>query len=405
MVSGIIIIIITGIISFAWINRMKSVHSFIDERMLKQMFFFHLLLFMAYYGYISFNPSDSKAYYEKVLTGFRGDSWLSFYGTSTTFIEFIGYPFIRFMGVSFEGIMAIFSFFGFLGFLYFYIFFKENIRFTHHYFGYDLLNLAFFLPNLHFWSSSFGKGSIIFLGLGLFFYGLSRIKARIPALIIGSLIIYHVRPHVMLVVLVSSAMGFMFSSKGVSLMWRLVFLASAAVAFTFIYKDVLSMVGVDEEQFLTQGLDLSHRAEKLSKASSGIDISQYSLPAQVFTFLYRPLFFDAPGILGIIVSFENVFYLLVTFKLIGNLRGLRFLFNSDFLTKSAFLSFLTVSIALAQIAGNLGLAMRQKSQVMILLLFVVLSYLDSEKFKLWKLQMARKKHFERMRDKVSDVHV
>ena len=376
--------------SFALINRLKQVYPIIDDALLKRLYFYHILLSLAYFAYILYNPSDSRNYYRKVSMGFRGDSWSDFYGTSTTFIEWVTYPFVNYMGFSYEGMMALFSFFGFLGFVYFYIFFKENIRFRHDFYGYDLLTLIFFLPNLHFWSTSLGKGSIIFMGLGLFFYGISNVKKRILALAIGGLIIYHVRPHVMLVILVSSAMGFIFSSKGVSIAMRIMFLAGASVAFFFIYKDVLSMVGIDEGEFVTQGLDLSHRAKELTKASSGVDISQYSLPMQVFTFLYRPLFVDAPGFLGIIVSFENVFYVLISLKLVGNLKGLKFLFTSNFLAKTAFLSFITISIALAQISGNLGLAMRQKSQVMILVLFVVMAFLDEEKLKAWKHQQLMK---------------
>lgn len=399
MGGGLIAIIIAGFISFSLISRMKRIYPFLDATLLKNLFYYHILLSLAYFGYILFNPSDSRAYYEKVLTGYRGETWFNFYGTSTTFIEFVGYPFIHFFGFSYEAVMVLFSFFGFLGFLYFYIFFKENIRFNHYFMGYNLLTLIFFLPNLHFWSASFGKGSIIFMGIGLFFFGISNLKKRILAVIIGGLIIYHVRPHVMLIILVSTSIGFIFSSKGISLAWRFLFLAAASVAFFFIYKDVLTLVGIDQEEFLTQGLDLSHRAEELTKATSGVNISQYSLPMQLFTFLYRPLFFDSLGILGLIVSFENVFYLLISLMLIRNLKGIKFLFTGNFLAKSAFLSFITTSMALAQISGNLGLAMRQKSQVMILLLFVILSYLDDEKLKEWKAQKRRKMQLSRMKPK------
>ena len=118
----------------------------------------------------------------------------------------------------------------------------------------------------------------------------------------------------MLIILVSSAIGFMFTTKGVTLPVRILFLAGVAVAFYFIYGDVLSLVGIGEDEFISQGLDLTHRATELTKATSGVDITSYSLPVQVFTFLYRPLFFDAPGLLGLIVSFENVFYLLITLR-------------------------------------------------------------------------------------------
>lgn len=390
MLGGILVIIFSGFISFAIVDRLKKRYPFIDAAYLKRLFFYHLLLFLAYYGYVSVNSSDSTYYYWKVMNDYRGPTWSSFYATSTRFIEFVGYPFIRFLGFSYEAIMALFSLLGYLGFVYFYVFFKENIRFKHTFWKYDLIHLFFLLPNLHFWSSSFGKGSIIFFGLGLFFYGLSKIRTRMLALIIGGVIIYHVRPHIMLVVLVSSAVGFVFSSKGIPVTWRVVFLTGALVAFFFIYQDVLKMVGIDEENPVGQSLDLTHRASELAKATSGVDITSYNLAFQVFTFLYRPLFVDAPGALGFFVSFENVFYLIISLSLLGRLKGWKFLLTGNFLIKSCFLSFLTISIALAQVSGNLGLAIRQKSQVMLLFMFVIIAFLDEQKLLTWRKRKAHK---------------
>lgn len=395
MLGGLLVIIITGVISFSVIDSLKRKFPFIDASLLQKMFFYHLLLFFAYYGYAYFNSSDSQFYYTKVINDFRGDTWADFYGTSTTFIEFVGYPFIRYLNFSYEAIMALFAWFGYLGFVFFYIFFKENIKFKHTFFGYDLITLFFFLPNIHFWSASFGKGSIIFLALGLYFFGISKLKSRWLTTLVAGITIYHIRPHIMLVVLISSAIGFVFSSKGLSLTWRILFLIGAAVAFFYIFQDVLSMVGLDDETLLTEGLDMSHRAKELGKATSGVDISNYNLPMLLFTFLYRPLFIDAPGALGIVVSFENVFYVLMTLQLFKSGQGLTYPVRAGFLAKSAFFSFLTVSIALAQVSGNLGIAIRQKSQVMLLLLFVIISFLDEQKLDQWKLRQARKKKMER----------
>lgn len=355
-----------------------------DTSLLMRMFFFHVLLFFAYYGYTLFNSSDSKFYYEKIIKNYRGDTWLSFYGTSTTFIEFIAYPFIKYLNFSYEAIMALFSWFGFLGFVFFYILFKENIKFKHTWFGFDLITLIFFLPNLHFWSASLGKGSIIFFALGLYFYGISKLKRRWIAALLAGVLIYHIRPHILLVILISSTIGFVFSTKGLSIIWRVAFIMVASVALYFIYQDVLSMVGVNDDELLTEGLDMSHRASELGKASSGVDISNYSLPMQLFTFIYRPLFVDAPGVLGILVSFENVFYLLMTLWLFKSWNGFTYIIRADLLAKTCFFSFFTVSLALAQVSGNLGIAMRQKSQVMPLLLFVVVSFLDEQKMKQYK---------------------
>jgi hypothetical protein len=197
----------------------------------------------------------------------------------------------------------------------------------------------------------------------------------------------------MLVMLVSSAIGFLFTTKGISIPLKITFLSGVGIAFYFIYSDVLRLVGIDESEFVSQGLDLTHRATELTKATSGVEITSYSLPFQLFTFLYRPLFVDGPGVLGIIVSFENVFYLVITLRIL-TFAGIRYLIRSNFLVKTAMVSFLTVSIALAQISGNLGLAIRQKSQVMLLFMFVIISFLDDRKFTAYRrglLLAARKR--------------
>jgi hypothetical protein len=386
MAGGILILLLTTTAAMLLVNAVARPGS-VDHRLLRQLYFYHVALSIVYYLYVLYNPSDSRGYYYGT---FSTDDWWSLYGTSTTFIRFLAYPFVRYLAFSYEASMALFAFFGYLGFVAFYLAFREQIRFRHTFLGVDLFKLIFFLPNLHFWSGSLGKGSVIFLGIALFFYGVSHLRSRLLWALLGGALIYHVRPHIMLVMLVSFALAFVFSTKGVTFFWRAVFLAGATTAFFFIYQDVLTLIGIDEEQFVTQGLDLTHRATELSKATSGVDIANYTLPMQVFTFLFRPLFFDAPGLLGWVVSVENVFYLLITMRLLSRLSGWRHLAFGGFLSKGAFFSFLSVSIALAQISGNLGLAIRQKSQVMILFLFVVLAYLDEER-KRSRIQRGKKR--------------
>ena len=77
----------------------------------------------------------------------------------------------------------------------------------------------------------------------------------------------------------------------------------------------MAFAGLDSEN-LVESFDQfsSHRSTELAKAGSGIDTSNYPLLLKLFTFWYRPLFVDSPGPVGLIVSFENVFYLLVNIK-------------------------------------------------------------------------------------------
>lgn len=395
MIYGLIVLLLISAVSLSMIGSVSRKFPFVDRGFLVNMFFYHLLLTLVYYLYATFNPSDSQYYYIKLVNQIRGDSWFNYYSTSTGFIEFLGYPLVQYFSFSYEAVMVLFSFLGFIGCLYLYIFFKENIKFKHTIAGYDMIKVIFLLPNIHFWSSSFGKGSVIFMGIGLFFYSMTRLRSRWMISCIAGIIIYHVRPHIMLVILISSAIGFVFTTKGISMALRVTFLVAVAAAFFFIYKDVLVLVDVSEEQFASGNVDFSGRARELSRATSKVDINSYNLPMKLFTFLYRPLFIDAPGALGIIVSFENIIYLLFTWKVL-NASGFRYLLTANFLVKTAFFSFLSVSIALAQVSGNLGLAMRQKSQVMILFLFVVVSFLDRQKLEAYQRATLRKLHRPRI---------
>ena len=52
---------------------------------------------------------------------------------------------------------------------------------------------------------------------------------------------------------------------------------------------------------------------------------------------------------------------------------------------------------------NLGIAIRQKSQVMLLLMFVIISFLDEQKLNAWKVKQARKKKMERMKKALAET--
>ncbi len=351
-------------------------YPFVKPKTIYYLFFYHYVFGIIYYLYALFNATDSKGYYAKILGDYRGPDWFSFYGTSTTFIEFVGYPFIRFIGFTYESMMVLFCFFGFVAFSLFLVFFRENIKTQFKIFRVDAVLFIMFLPNFHFWAASFGKGSIMFLGMALVFFSFRHLRSRLLYLLVGSLIVYHVRPHIMFVVLVAVVLGYLFSGKRIPIVQKAFIVACAAVVLAFIYEDVLVMTGLDED-LIGDTMSLTERAKDLQRATSGVDISNYNMVEKLFTFLFRPLFFDAPGMLGLFVSVENVIYLYLTSKLFRS-GFFRFLWTSDAMVKTSLIAFITVSIVLAQISGNLGLAIRQKSQVMILLMFVILKFIDEQ---------------------------
>lgn len=388
MLGGIILIFITGFLSYSFINRLKRKYPFVNKRVLTRLFYYHLALATVYYVYALFNPSDSNAYYYKVQIFLRGSDWLDFYGTSTVFIEFLAYPLIHYLFFTYEACMVLFSFFGFLGFCFFYLFFEENIIYRPKIFRFDGIQFFLFLPNAHFWSASLGKGSIIFLGMGLYFWSLGKLGQRKLALLLGLVIIYHVRPHILLIVLISTLIAFLLSSKGVSPIYRLLSLLVGVVILVNIFSNVVQMVGLEED--ITNVTSLSARAFELTKATSGIDISNYNFFEKLFTFIFRPLFFDAPGILGLIISVENLVYVILALTLF-DFKIFEFFRKGPFFVLAALFAFITVSIALAQITGNLGLAIRQKSQVIFLFFFLILKFMEYKKIVQLKGQQTLRK--------------
>jgi hypothetical protein len=387
MVSALFVFIFLLAFSIWYAQILSEKHKETELTVFRWLIGYHTFMSLVYYLYALLYRSDSHYYFNVSVTDRRGLSLFDYYGVSTSFVEFLGYPFIKFLGFSYEAMMILFAWFGLMGFFYFYIVLKERLRYEHTFFGYSLLTIVLFLPNLHFWSGSFGKGSIIFLGFGLFFYALNKVNERWIAGFIGALIIYHVRPHILFVVLIASTWGFIFSSKGITVTVRFIVILLSIGAFYYIKEDVLALTGIDEESIFEDTATLDRRATSLKKAGSGVDITQYSFPMKLFTFWFRPLFIDAPGILGIIVSFENLFYLIIFLKTF-RWSFVGFFRQSDQIVKASFLTFLGVSAALAQIAGNLGIAMRQKSQVMILMMFVILKFMDEQRF--WADEQAEK---------------
>jgi hypothetical protein len=306
---------------------------------------------------------------------------MDFFGTSTTFIDFLSYPFINFLGFNYEMMMVFFSWMGYLGFVYAYMFFRENIPVKIKVFkNFDLLILILFIPNMHFWTASLGKGAPIFLGLMMFAYAIKNPKSRLIPLIIGSILIYYIRPHVFMFVAVGTVLGYMSGKEKISFGKKLFIYVGMIGGLILMQDQILGMAGLEDSENLISDFEnfSDDRSESLSSSGSGVDIADYPLPLKLFTFWFRPLFFDAPGVLGLIVSVENLIYLLLFVKILKK-DFISFLKKSPVTVKMSLVVFFLSSFALTFVMSNLGIIMRQKSMVMYFMFFVIYYYLAHEK--------------------------
>ena len=359
---------------------MGKKHAFFSKKLMNQLFGYHLIFWGIYYIYALFNNSDSKGYFLRPQRE-RFD-WLDSFGTSTTFIDFISYPFIKLLGFNYEMIMLLFAWFGFLGFVYAYLFFRENIPVKITVFkNFDLLTLILFFPNMHFWTASLGKGAPIFLGLMMFAYAIKNTKSRLTTLIIGSILIYYIRPHVFMFVAVGTVLGYMSGKEKISFWKKAIIYISLIGGLVLVQDTILGVAGLEGSENLVEGFeDFSEdRSASLGTSGSGVSMASYPLPLKFFTFWFRPLFFDAPGLLGLITSVENLMYLLLFFKILKK-DFITFIKNSTVVVKMSLVVFLLSSFAMTFVMSNLGIIMRQKSMVMYFAFFVIYYYLAQKKY-------------------------
>ena len=338
----------------------------INEHYFDILFGVHLFFGLVYLLYAYATRSDSGEYYRITV---QTKSWAELFQTGTFFIRFLCYPLSNILGLSYNAVMFIFSFVGFQGILLFYLAARENIpKMSVVFGGMTLLEILFILPNCHFWSASLGKGSVMIFAIGLTFYGLSRFNSRFPHLLIGAFLVYMVRSHMLLAIVIGLALGLFLSQSGIKWYVRYSLLLVSFLAVFLLSDNVLENTGT-ESLNIFDSKQIETRAKELGKGNSGLDLANYNQGFKLFTFIYRPLFVDAPGLMGIISSFENIFILFISLHFLINFPS--FWNVSTGFHKTAFFVFLLAAISLAQISGNLGIAIRQKSQIFPLLFFVL----------------------------------
>lgn len=396
MIGALVLILFLFALNQSLFSSFSKRHKWFSKKLMNILFLYHLIFFGIYYVYALFNPSDSKGYFVRPQWQ---ENWGDYFGTSTTFIDFMSWPFINLFGFSYEMMMILFSWLGYLGFIYAYMFFRESIPIKVRVFkNIDFLILTLFLPNMHFWTASLGKGAPIFMGLMMFAYAIKKPKARLMTLIFSSLIIYFIRPHVFLFVAVGTVLGYMTGKEKISLGQKVLIYVGMIGGLLLVQDQILGVAGLEDSENLVSDFEnfSEDRSAGLSSSGSGVAISDYPLPLKLFTFWFRPLFFDAPGLLGLIVSLENLIYLILFAKIIKK-DFFTFFKKSPISVKMSLVVFFLSSLALTFVMSNLGIIMRQKSMVMYFLFFVIYYYLAQKKYdRIMRLRRLRKLKAGRM---------
>lgn len=344
-------------------------------KMLQYLFFFHLLI-GAYYCF--FIPGDAVGYW-RVPKTYSFNTFMEgiFNGEGTMFMYALNFPFTNLLGMSYLSNTLLFSLFGFIGMTFFYLVIVKTIPYVKIINGYALFPLVFFLPNLHIWSVSVGKDSILFMCIGMFTYGILKPFRRIPLLTISGLLALAIRPHMVLFMMVGFGMAYVFGGK-VSGVQRIIFSAALIGIGIAILPSVMEFAKIEEASVEAFDDFAQKKSSVLSRASSGsaIDISSYPFPLKVVTFWFRPLFFDAHNINSLLASIENLL-LVSMFVMAMRLKPIKAFKAAPFVIKGLVIFLIVGTLAFSQSLGNLGIMIRMRNMFlpgMLIFLLWVFSY-------------------------------
>jgi hypothetical protein len=327
------------------------------------LFIWHTFLSFVYAWYVSSFGGDAIMYYQEAQVG------IAEFSSGVSGVIFIANLIYKFSSLSFLGLGIFFSIFGVIGLLAFSASLRHVTRDTSRNIKF-LAVIIPLLPSISFWSAGLGKDAISFMSMGLVLWAsLNLIKHKLLMIFaIASMLL--VRPHMAVLMLIALTFAVM-TGKNVNMLKRIFIGIVVLVAALLMLPYGLDYAGLKD--FSVQGL-ISYielrQSYNWKGYGGGIDISSMSLPMQMFTYLFRPLPFEANSIFVFMASLDNVFLLyLFVMGLFAKIKGgfAHPNLNFAFIWVYGFSALLILSMTTAT---NLGIAMRQKW--MFLPFFIVL---------------------------------
>lgn len=381
-IFSIIVIIILG---FTVKNTFRASLSVSDNKTLNYLWLYHIFFGVVYWAYVSFIAGGDATHYYKAGKELSLANALILFlsdgpGTNGMYLLTV----VPANLLSFFSVSLLYTLLGYIGMVFFYVVFKNNIAYNSYLGKYKLFPLLFFLPNLHFWSAGLGKDTISFLCIGMFIYSMQKPNKHVIKIILALGLSYIIRPHISVFLVASFGVAYMLDGN-LKLYQKIFFTIMFFGVFIVLFNKFMSFLQFESLDVESIQNFSSNSSENLSRSSTGssVDISSYSYPLKIFTFLYRPLFFDINGILAIIASFENLLLLILSYKFI-RLNPIKLFKKGNYLFKGMFIFFLMGALTFSLILGNLGIMLREKNMFTPALLFICLwglSYAQQQKMK------------------------
>jgi len=368
-----IVVLLSVALGFLFIQSFKNKLEAIHLATLRKLFLYHIFFGLYNYFFLGSDPIRYWALAKNI--SFQEFLIYCTEKSGTYFMLALDYYPSQILGLSYFTGTMMYTTIGFIAIAYFYIVALELVPYNSKFRGYHLFPLLFFLPNLHLWSCTAGKDTISFFCGAIFCYGVLKPYSRVLFIIAAIAFSYAVRPHVALFLVMGYGMGFALSSKVTSFQ-RVVFAVVLIAAAFFILPSVMDYAKIEETSLESFNEFSTEKAGLLSRSTVGsrIDISSYPLPLKLFTFLYRPLFFDINGIPALFASIENLFLLVLTIRVFKN-KPIETFKKAPMAIKGMVIYLIVGTFAFSQTLGNLGIIIRMRNMFLPgLLIFFLWSF-------------------------------
>lgn len=341
-------------------------------------YLWHTVLCFVYLVYAINFGADAIDYYHYGEKGW----WDFSLGTSAIWV--IASILISGIGLSIVGAFLVFNIIGSIGLLAFFG------AINHATYGKSQViksvgTLIIFLPSVSFWSSALGKDPISFMATGLALWASLDLNRRKLLIFIAVISMLLVRPHIAVIMLAALAISIAFDSK-ISLIKKsllAVIVISSIFAMVPFVMEYVGLIGLINLQ--TIGEYIEQRQSYNMDGGGGLDISTMSLPMRIFTYLFRPMIFEAINLFAFAAAIDNMILLIVCgFGFCSILLRRKYSVNGNVIFM--WLYILGSCLILATTTANLGIALRQKWMLMPMLLLLMLSVIGKRRLFTIKLK-------------------
>lgn len=329
------------------------------------LYVWHTLFSLVYYLFSLSNASDATVNYRHSLSL----NAFEFYPGSP-FIKLVASFFSKGLDASYLNTTLCFGLIGCIGLILLYLSLKEYLKAFPWYWG-----LILFIPSMSFWTASLSKDPISFFAVCLFLYAVTTSKKTLLLTSIAFFAMFMVRPHVGALILASYVIYFIIRAR-VHILFKMITIPAIFAGLMLSITFVEQYIGLDESS--ADGyMDYIDKRESVSQTGrSAVDISSMSYPMKMFTYIFRPLPFEAYSVTALVNSIENTILLFAFVYIIIKTRfKLRPFIQDKNMWLFAYL--MLTSSVLALTTANLGIATRQKWMFMPVIIYLLV-YIFSE---------------------------